>query len=87
MARESVAVKAGRLLLEGKVALVEMHGGLVRARVFGDHGVYVVERLPGEEPECSCPARTRACAHVVAVKMVVPVWWPAPPAPWDGQPL
>lgn len=79
-ASEPVARRAARYLIEGRVAILRLTGGHVQARVAGDHGVYLVERRPDGDAMCSCPVRVGVCAHEAAVRMVVPVWDPEPPA-------
>jgi uncharacterized Zn finger protein len=73
--RESIAEKAGRLLLGGKLTIVSVVGQSIEARCEGDHGVY---RLGYARPGgwwCSCPHRQRggrghACAHLAALALV-----------------
>jgi hypothetical protein len=72
--RESIAEKAARLLLGGKLTIVSVVGQSIEARCEGDHGVY---RL-GHGPRgwwCSCPRRElggrgRACSHLAALAKV-----------------
>jgi hypothetical protein len=69
----SIEEKAGRLLLEGRVRIVEAgHGHNGRARVKGDHGEYDVEFAVGAVV-CHCPAWVRRCSHAEAVARVVEV--------------
>jgi hypothetical protein len=63
----SIAEKASRLLVEGRVLIACGENGIV-AVVRGDHGVYRLVREP-DRWRCLCPARG-TCAHVVAVGLV-----------------
>ena len=68
MARESVAAKAGRLLLDGRVHVVEVGRRRVHALVDGTEGRYVVVYAAGGWL-CSCPHPGR-CSHRAAVELV-----------------
>ncbi len=81
MARESVAAKAGRLLVDGRVHVVEAGRRRVLALVDGTEGRYVVVYASGGWL-CSCPHPGR-CSHRAAVELVTdPLgrWGGAPPA-------
>lgn len=64
-----VEAKARRLLVDGRVRVVEAGHGLPgRAVVHGDHGRYEVEFGDGSVA-CPCPAR-KGCSHALAVAIV-----------------
>jgi uncharacterized Zn finger protein len=69
--RESVEVKGRRLLVEGRLIVERVEGGLVVASWRGDSGeVYRLGHDPrAQEWRCSCPARGR-CSHLVALQLV-----------------
>lgn len=67
--RESVKIKAGRLLSTGRLTVRTISADIITAAIVGDHGSY---RL-GCDPSgwyCDCPAFTRRCSHIVALKQV-----------------
>jgi uncharacterized Zn finger protein len=73
--RENVQVKAGRLLLTGRLRVLRVEGNLIVAECRGDSGeVYKL----GHEPwarmpwRCTCPART-VCSHLHALWAVTAV--------------
>jgi uncharacterized Zn finger protein len=69
MPRETAVVKAERLLLAGRVVLIEVHGRYVRAIVRGDtEGFHVVEHDRGVW-SCDCSSY-RICSHRRAVMLV-----------------
>jgi uncharacterized Zn finger protein len=74
--RETVAVKARRLLVEGRVRIVAASedDGHVAAEVRGDTArVYAVSFDAGDGGwSCSCAART-GCSHVRALQLVTVV--------------
>lgn len=72
MSRESAAAKAGRLLAEGRVILVEVAAGTCTATVRGSRTVHHVVFAAGEWT-CTCPSRTPSCSHRRAVRRVVAV--------------
>ena len=77
MPRETAAVKARRLLTEGRVIVRFAVGGLVEADVRGDSGsVYRVIHSP-DKWSCPCEARGR-CSHVAAVMLIAAVPVEAP---------
>ena len=57
----AIRKKALRLVVDGNVSIN------VAGYVHGDHGDYLVAIRPGGDLSCDCPARTKNCAHVVAV--------------------
>jgi hypothetical protein len=70
--RETVALKAARLLLSGRVAVLLVHRGRVMAQVRGDSGAsYHCGRDPRRGWWCHCPAKGDKCSHVAALKLVV----------------
>jgi uncharacterized Zn finger protein len=76
MGRESVEVKARRLLTEGRVDVCYRQGRDLRAVVRGDSGEeYEVGHIAGEW-YCGCPAFGR-CSHVMAVQLIAVVVRPA----------
>lgn len=72
MARETARSKADRLLLEGRVVIVEAGRYGVVAKVRGE-GVIHVARFQFGTWSCTCPARTDQCSHLFALKRVVAV--------------
>jgi len=69
--RESVPVKARRLLAEGRVTVISRIPGRIFANVKGTEQTYAVRWEPRHGWSCSCPAGARACSHRVAVALVV----------------
>jgi hypothetical protein len=67
---ESLVAKAGRLLVEGRVHVREVHDGELRATVRGDHGTYDV-RYDNGRLRCTCPSWRTRCSHAQAVALVV----------------
>lgn len=64
--------KTERLLVSGRLRVVRVDDGEIRAECRGDSGeVYELGRY-GEVWRCSCPART-ACSHLHALWAVVAV--------------
>ena len=68
--RETVALKADRLLVTGAVSVLEAGVGHVLAEVVGDHGTHTVEH--DGRWTCDCPALTY-CSHAIATARVFPV--------------
>jgi uncharacterized Zn finger protein len=69
--RENAATKGRRLLVEGRLIVERVEGGLIAATCRGDSGA--IYRL-GYDPRsgewrCTCPARGR-CSHLVALMLV-----------------
>lgn len=71
--RESAAAKGARYLAEGRVVVTRVEPGRVTARVRGDGAIHRVSWSPSSGWECSCPARSDRCAHLLAVRSVVAV--------------
>lgn len=72
MSRENTALKARRLLAEGRVRLlhIEEENGIVTAEVRGDSGrMYVVSHQPGYDWACDCQTRGR-CSHITSLMLV-----------------
>ena len=70
MGREDAAAKAARYLAEGRLAVVEVGAGVVRAYCRGDGRVYRCGWWRGRWG-CSCPALSDRCAHLLALRLVV----------------
>jgi uncharacterized Zn finger protein len=69
MSRENAAVKARRLVAEGRVVVTVARGRRIRAVVRGDSGaVYEILHDRGSWL-CPCPA-VGVCSHVQAVQLV-----------------
>ena len=69
MPREAVAVKARRLLAEGRVTIVHADEGGVAALVRGDTAMTYRVTHAGGKWRCDCAARAR-CSHVQAIMLV-----------------
>lgn len=67
--RESAAVKAIRLLAQGRVRLHSVHIGRCAATVFGDTGTWTVG-CGHSRWHCDCPNAGDRCSHIAAVKLV-----------------
>lgn len=72
MPRETARTKADRLLLEGRVVILEAGRYGVAARVRGE-GVIHTCRYSFGVWSCTCPVRTDQCSHLIAVRRVVAV--------------
>lgn len=72
MSRENARDKASRYLLEGRVIIATIRRDYCHARIRGDGHVYTAE-YRDRSWRCNCPARSIACAHVLAVQRVVAV--------------
>lgn len=70
--RESAAVKASRLLHEGRLILTQVQPGSVRATCRGEGHVWQLAYERGRWV-CDCPARSDACSHLRALRKVVAV--------------
>lgn len=77
MTRESAHDKGRRYLAEGRLTVRHVsHSGAV-AFVRGDSALtYRAEWSPDLGWLCNCPARTDACAHLVALRLVTVVGGP-----------
>ncbi|MDP9335242.1 MAG: hypothetical protein M3Q30_18320 [Actinomycetota bacterium] len=74
--RENVRAKALRLLVEGRVRVLSLDQGRLRAVVRGDAAEYRVSFDRGNGWHCHCPSPR--CSHARAVAMVVDV------SGWEG---
>lgn len=72
MPRETARAKADRLLVEGRLVIVEVSRSLVVARVRGEGAIHQCG-WQGGNWHCSCPVRTDQCSHLHAVRRVVAV--------------
>lgn len=73
MSRESAALKARRYLTEGRLLVLRVDGPIIRAACRGDGQVYRLGHDPRHGWRCDCPARTRDCAHLLALRLVCAV--------------
>lgn len=71
---ENAEQKARRYLTEGRVQVDrEDAGGLIVATARGTEGVYHLGYDPGRrEWRCTCPSPGKKCAHLIALRLVVP---------------
>ncbi len=71
MSRESAEAKGRRYLTEGRLQVLELGPGVIRATCRGDGAVHRLGWWHGRWG-CSCPAGTfgRQCAHLVALRLV-----------------
>jgi uncharacterized Zn finger protein len=69
MSRETIAEKATRYIGEGRLCVTHVGPAGVRATCRGNTG-YTVTWTDETGWRCNCPARKRACAHVVAARLV-----------------
>lgn len=69
MPRENARTKADRLLLEGRVVILEAGRYGVVAKVRGEGHVYRTAWQFGAW-SCDCPARTPNCSHLHALRRV-----------------
>lgn len=68
--RETVADKAARYLTENRLLILEITVDRIAALCRGDTGVYSLGYTAGDWA-CDCPARTRGCSHLRALRLVV----------------
>jgi len=68
--RESAAGKARRYLTEGRLLVMEVAVDRIAALCRGDTGVYSLGYSAGDWA-CDCPARTRGCSHLRALRLVI----------------
>jgi len=68
-AREGVALKGRRLLVEGRVILRRVDERQIVANVRGDSAAVYLVSADARGWSCSCPARGR-CSHVIACQLV-----------------
>jgi hypothetical protein len=70
-ARETIQDKAARLLLAGRVRVVEVIPGRALVQVEGDTGRWTVVYRRGRW-SCPCPAPPwRRCSHLAAAELIV----------------
>lgn len=69
MARETTADKARRYLTEGRLAVVHVAADRIEASCRGDGARYLLGH-DGRGWWCDCPASSRRCAHLVALRLV-----------------
>jgi uncharacterized Zn finger protein len=71
---ENAEQKARRYLAEGRIQVErEDAGGIVVATARGTEGVYRLGYDPGRsEWRCTCPSPGKKCAHLIALRLVVP---------------
>ena len=67
--RENAAEKARRYLGEGRVVIAQVTPQRVDAFVRGDGQIYAAG-FHNEQWVCDCPARSDACCHLRAVRLV-----------------
>jgi hypothetical protein len=67
--RESAASKAERLLLEGRLVITSARPRHVIARCRGEGAIHRLGFQSGLWT-CSCPVRTDACSHLIALRRV-----------------
>lgn len=72
MPREGAYGKASRLLVEGRVIVVEASRHGVVAHVRGEGHVYDTRHQFGSW-QCSCPAMNPTCSHIAALKRITAV--------------
>ena len=70
--RESAATKARRYLTEGRLLVIEVAVDRIAALCRGDTGLYSLGYSAGDWA-CDCPARTRGCSHLRALRLVIVV--------------
>lgn len=71
MARETARAKADRLLLEGRVVIVEAGRYGVVAKVRGEGRIHTCRYFGSWS--CTCEVRTDQCSHLIAVRRVTAV--------------
>jgi hypothetical protein len=71
MSRESAETKGRRYLTEGRLLVIEVGPGVIRATCCGDGAVHRLGWWRGRWG-CSCPAGAfgRQCAHLVALRLM-----------------
>ena len=72
MARETARLKADRLLLEGRIVVVEAGRYGVMARVRGEGQIHTA-RFQFGAWSCTCEVRSDQCSHLIALRRVVAV--------------
>lgn len=72
MPRETARAKADRILLEGRLVILEAGRYGVAARIRGE-GVIHTARYQFGTWTCTCPVRSDQCSHLIALRRVVAV--------------
>lgn len=72
MPRETARAKADRILIDGRIVILEAGRYGVMARVRGE-GVVHTARYQFGTWSCTCPVRTDQCSHLIALRRVVAV--------------
>lgn len=87
MPREGAPEKGRRLLTEGRLNVLRRSGDDIEAEIRGDSGeVYRVGYRPDTTRwYCTCPVRTDACSHLVALRLVTVKIGPG--SPRSGPPV
>lgn len=67
--RESVHAKARRYITEGRLLITEVGQDRISALCRGDGAIYDLG-YRGTEWHCNCPAMTRRCSHLTALRLV-----------------
>jgi len=70
--RENARTKADRLLLEGRIVIVEAGRYGVAARIRGEGRIHTARYQFGAW-SCTCEARSDQCSHLIALRRVVAV--------------
>lgn len=70
--RPTARDRANQGLLEGRLVLLDVQPGHVRARWRGEGHVHRLGWTAGRW-HCTCPVRTDACSHLLALRRVVAV--------------
>ena len=72
-ARENAATRGRRYLTEGRIVITSVQPGQrVRAAARGDGRIHRLGWHAGRW-WCDCPARTDACSHLIALRLVVAI--------------
>lgn len=69
--RESVAVRAVRIVAERRLTIVGLHRGRVTARCRGTEQSYNLGFNPDQGWWCHCAEPRGRCAHIAALKLVI----------------
>jgi hypothetical protein len=70
MPRESAHTKARRYITEGRLTITRVTDDGVDAHCRGDGEIHELGLDAGNNWHCTCPARTRDCAHLLALRLV-----------------
>lgn len=70
--RENAAAKASRYLTEGRLIVTRVHQGRVTSSCRGEGHIWLQAHTAGAW-RCTCPARSTACSHLIALRRVVAV--------------